>query len=103
MMVVTAPQAESALRAPPCRAPRRVKVMHPLRHIPARTAAVAAGTAAAALALAAVAAPATPAGATDTPSASATAEYQAALKAVGPGRALRLDRHPERGHARRER
>ena len=57
--------------------------MHPLRHIPARTAAVAAGTAAAALALAAVAAPATPAGATDTPSTSATAEYQAALKAVG--------------------
>jgi hypothetical protein len=50
--------------------------MHPLRHSPARTAAVAAGlTAAAALALA------TAAGAAG--STSATAEYQAALKAVG--------------------
>jgi len=53
--------------------------MHPLRHSPARTAAVAAGlTAAAALALATAAAPAGAAGST-----SATAEYQAALKAVG--------------------
>ena len=55
--------------------------MHPLRHIPVRTAAVAAGlTAATALALA-TAAP--PAGAAGAPGSDATAEYQAALKAVG--------------------
>jgi hypothetical protein len=52
--------------------------MHPLRHIPVRTAAVAAGlTAATALTLAAMA---PPAGAAST---SATDEYNAALKAVG--------------------
>jgi hypothetical protein len=55
--------------------------MHPLRHIPVRTAAVAAGlTAATALALATTA---PPAGAAGTPGSDATAEYQAALKAVG--------------------
>jgi hypothetical protein len=55
--------------------------MHPLRHIHVRTAAVAAGlTAATALALAAAAPPAGTAGA---PGSDATAEYQAALKAVG--------------------
>ncbi len=53
--------------------------MHPLRHSPARTAAVAAGLTAAALALATAATPA----AAGTPSTNATAEYQAALKAVG--------------------
>ena len=56
--------------------------MPPLRPTPARTAAVAAGLAAAALALAA-APPATPANAAATPSTTASAEYQAALKAVG--------------------
>jgi hypothetical protein len=79
--------AKSALAAPPCRASRRVKVMHPLRHTTARTAAVAAGLAAAA-ALALVAAP-SPAGAASTTtttsagSPAATATYNAALKAVG--------------------
>ena len=55
--------------------------MPPLRHIPVRTAAAAAGlAAAAALSLAAGVAPA---GAASTPSTSATDEYNAALKAVG--------------------
>jgi hypothetical protein len=54
--------------------------MHPFRHSPARTAAVAAGLTAASLALAAATAPAAAAGTSTT---SATAEYQAALKAVG--------------------
>jgi hypothetical protein len=53
--------------------------MPPLRPIPARTAAAAAGLVAAALALAA----ATPAGAAATPSTSASTEYQSALTAVG--------------------
>jgi hypothetical protein len=64
--------------------------MRPLRHIPTRTGAVVGGlTGAAALALAAAAVPAaaagttTTTGATGTPTTSATAEYQAALKAVG--------------------
>jgi hypothetical protein len=56
--------------------------MPPLRPIPARTAAAAAGLVAAALALAA-ATPATPAGAAATPSTSASTEYQSALTAVG--------------------
>jgi hypothetical protein len=56
--------------------------MYPLRHIPVRTAAIAAGlTAATTLALATVAAPA--GAATGAPGTDATAEYQAALKAVG--------------------
>ncbi len=62
--------------------------MHPLRHIPVRTAAIAAGlTAATALVLASAVPPAGAAtGAPGTPGApgtDATAEYQAALKAVG--------------------
>jgi hypothetical protein len=54
--------------------------MPPLRQTPARAAAVTAGLVAAALALATAT---TPAGAAGTPSASASTEYQAALKAVG--------------------
>jgi hypothetical protein len=61
--------------------------MHPLRHNPARIAAVATGlTASTALALATLAAPAGAAGTTTTTDASssaATAQYNAALKAVG--------------------
>ncbi len=77
--------------------------MHPLRHIPVRTAAIAAGlTAATALALATVAAPA--GAATGAPGTDATAEYQAALKAVGSqGVHFASDGQAERGHPRRDR
>jgi hypothetical protein len=63
---------------------QKEKVMSPLRHIPARSGAFAGGlTGATALALAAIAVAALPAGAAGSSTTSATAEYKAALKAVG--------------------
>ena len=75
----------------------------PLAPSPVRTAAAAAGlTAAAALALAAAAAPA--AGAAHDPSTNATAEYQAALKAVGTQGVHFVSTAKQNGrHARRDR
>ena len=89
--------------APQCRASKRVKVMHPLRHSTARTAAVATGlAAAAALALAAPAGAASTTTTTAGGSAGCNGEVQR-----GPeggriqGRALLLGRQAERRRARR--
>ena len=94
------PLAKSALAAPPCRASRRVKVMHPLRHSyrPHRR-----GrrrlAAAAALVLAAAPAPAGAASTTTTTtsagSSAATTKYNAALKAVGT-KGVHFSRSPSR-------